>query len=439
MTKPIDRQQHILEQFDSAWPLPPLNISVLSSLKLGSYDIKWSHPSELSGNTKFSIVGVNVYRSYDSEFGPFYKLNSEPIGSTFYRDATVIKVALNENVSNNFVTIGDEDPTGKWTIVTNNKPIVMDYVGGSVSVESVVLTINGVRAKIESIMPNSGEIVIDSSDSFDVTSQTKIKAVVPKSVNDVILVSYKYICNKVDTSLDKKIFYRITTVAYDHINGSYIETPIDRATSSSNYQVEQIDWIWREAIRRNKFILTQGGERVKVMIRKTMGVRCGCYKPSHGQPSSNCEICYATGIIGGYVGPFDMMIAPDDHERKATQSTLGRTVDHSGDVWSGPSPLLSQRDFIVKQNSDRFAVGPVRVPSNRGMILQQHFNISSLDETDIRFKVPMYDTFEQNQMQTKWIKSYPSRSVPQFTERMSMPDEREIRGSTVVYENNNRK
>ena len=53
------------------------------------------------------------------------------------------------------------------------------------------------------------------------------------------------------------------------------------------------------------------------------------------------------------------------------------------------SPIVSQRDFLVKQNNDRYSIGPVRRPTNRGNVMQQHFNIAYLDSPDIRYTVPI--------------------------------------------------
>ena len=72
--------------------------------------------------------------------------------------------------------------------------------------------------------------------------------------------------------------------------------------------------------------------------------------------------CYGTGFVGGYEGPIDIIIAPDDADRRVTQTPNGRRLEHQYEVWIGPTPMLSQRDFIVKQESefvagDRWTLG----------------------------------------------------------------------------------
>lgn len=466
-----DRPVHILEQSLPAYPLPPLNFMCFSGFEKWTTDLRWSSPSELQANTDFDIFGVNIYRSYDSEYGPFYRLNLLPIGTNFYRDKVLTKVAIQEDASNSYIATGGTDPNGDWIIKVKNVPIVVTQTGTSNCTNlNAVVTINGVQAYVESINTLTGEIKLRKYPTFDVASQILKPAVLPSSpiVNgtcdpfaprdylptgdinsggsagpgnsgvptDVTLVTYKYLPqDEIPTGLDQKIFYRATTVGKMVNTGEVVETPLDRASTCNNRQVEQLDYIWREAVRRNKWLLYQSGERVKVFIRKTVGHKCGCYNETNKQPSSDCATCYGTGIVGGYEGPFDIIISPEDGERVVGQNNRGRTVAHPYDTWTGPSPLLSQRDFLVKLNGDRYGVGAVRMPTNRGMQLQQFFSASKLDSNDIRVTVPVLDTTLLISPQTRYIIPGRGDSTPIMTERHSIPDEREIRGNTVVYEN----
>jgi hypothetical protein len=210
---------------------------------------------------------------------------------------------------------------------------------------------------------------------------------------------------------------------------------LERGAATSNFEVEKQDWIWREAVRRNRWILDQGGERVKVFIRKAVGPRCPCYNSTtHHQPQGDCLICYGVGVVGGYEGPYDIIIAPDDAERKVSQKDTGRTVEHIEDVWTTATPLLSQRDFIRKINGQCYAIGSVRMPSNRGMLLQQHFSMGIFDEKDIRTRVPLDNPnrFLANRIQPTVP---PLNSPAQVTDKPGIPDERELRGRTIAWEN----
>lgn len=442
MPFPADRPVNILERQFPALPLPPLNVFVSSAFLKGTFDIRWTLPSELQANSRFNIIGVNIYRSFDSEFGPWERLNAVPVGSAYWRDSTRVILALQEDISQSFFFRGPaSDPDGRYTFQTKRKPIVIFPSPGSANITNlnVQVTVNGVPAFVESINSPRGQVELRREPTFNVINQVKTDAVLPKNPSDVVLATYKYLANEVPTTLAQRIFYRLTTVAYDSDSGQLIETRLEDATSANNFEIEKLDYMWREAIRRNRWILDHGGERVKLMIRRSVGPKCGCNSSFYKQPTSDCTVCYGSGVIGGYDGPYDITIAPDNAAKTISQSNRGRTTAHVYDVWTLPSPLVSQRDFIVKLNGDRYAIGPVSMPSNRGMQLGQFFDVSKLDEADIRYQVPILDTSILVAPQTRI--SVPGRgdATPMMTEASTIPDEREIRGATVTSENAMRK
>ena len=440
MPSPRDRKLDPRERMMPALPLPPLQAFCLSGLVNGIYDIRWSNPAELPGNGRFNILGVNVYRSFGSEYGPFYRINAVPIGTLFWRDATTTTVVLQENVSANFIPNGPGTYLdGEFVFKVANAPIVIDPIPGGINCVrmNMRVTVDGQPALVDWIDPTSGTVRLSSQDSFDVINQKLSHAVLPNTNgSSIVLASYRYTANQLPT-LDKRIFYRVTTVAYSD-DGSLLETDMDEAATANSYEVEKLDNMWREAIRRNRWILHQGGERVKVFIRKNAGVQCGCQSDLHGQPKSDCITCFGTGFIGGYDGPYDITIAPDDAEMNFKQEARGRTMNKSYETWTGPSPLLSQRDFILKLNGDRYGIGPVRIPSNRGMQLQQFFIISHLDSPDVRYKVPAIDPATFEYPATRYTVPGRGDATPMITNNPNVPAERQERGNTVTYANNQR-
>lgn len=438
MPSPPDRPVHILEQFAPANPHPPLNLFCSSGFLPGVFDLRWSPAAELASNSRFSIVGANIYRSFNSEYGPFFRLNPVPIGASFYRDQIETVVALQEDVSQSFQARGpSSDGDGLYIFRTANKPIVLTQAIGAPDITNlnVFVTINGVQAFVEGIRPQTGEVELRRYPTFDVVSQTFTQPVLPTSSSDIVLATYKYKRNLVRTDLAQRIFYRVTTVAFDSATNTLVETSLERAARTNNFEIEKIDYMWTEAVRRQRWLLDHGGERVKLFIRRSAGTQCGCSSDTHKQPSATCLGCFGTGILGGYDGPYDITIAPDDAAKKSSQSARGRTLDHSYDTWTLPSPLVSQRDFIVKMNNDRYGIGPVRMPSNRGMQLQQMFTISHIDEQDIRYKLPIPDPTQLYAPSTNYVVPGEGGSTPMITERSAIPDEREIRGATVTFEN----
>ena len=433
-----DRNIHNLEISRAPWPAPPLNLFLTSGYAPGVFDLVWDDPSQLARNASFALVGVNVYRSFDSEYGPYHRITDLPVGATFWKDRTDIELIVDEDVSDRFVVKGSAGvghDKQRYVFKTIHSPIVKSGSQGvhADSADDVVVSIDGTPATVKRVLGFAGEVEIDGTVWGNVATQTAVLPVYPKP-DSRVTCSYRRVRSLLPTDLARRIFYRVTTVGY-HSDGELVETPLEHAVATSSYEIEKLDYIWREAVRRNRWILEQGGERVKAFIRKSTGLRCLCLEDDyHKQPVNDCLTCFGTGFVGGYEGPYDILVAPDDAERRLAQKDIGRTVEHTYEVWTGPAPLLSQRDFLVKVNGDRYSIGAVRMPTNRGMILQQHFNIGHLDEKDIRYRVPMDDPMRS--VAGRFVPSGPENEAEaKITDTQSVPAEKQLRGRTIAWEN----
>jgi len=459
-------------------PRPPSNVTVVSPFVPGVLDVRWDDPSILGGNTVYTVVGVNVYRSDVSDRGPYFRLNKAPVGGTFYRDRTELVLVDREpiNWANSWVFKGNKPNELMWKLRTQHPISKMEdaapyqQVTAANAPTDVEVFINGTQVPVEAVFGPSGEVTLVNIPQFNVVTETYDPSLAAAlTATDVVEVSYYTKTNHVRSGLGSKIFYRVTTVATDATTLSgYVESDLEQCEPANNVQVERMDYIWREAVRRNHWILQQGGERVKIFIRKTSGEPCDCtidpqLRDYSQQPSNRCEVCYGTGYVGGYEGPFDTIIAPDDAERRVTQSERGRHVEHTYEVFMGPSPVVTQRDFIVKQTNERYSIGPSRRPTNRGNLLQQHFNIRYLDEGDIKYKVPIDGVDTLTWPETRYgFRPYPFLSVdgegytppstapdappypegpdaqiPMETDKAGWDKSKEQRGRTPVWENQN--
>lgn len=450
------------------FPSSPNNGTVVSPYVKGVLDLRWEDPSTLAENTAFIILGVNIYRSDVSDRGPYHRVNPYPVGGSFYRDRSDNIFIDREVVSWESWANPSVAPTHpKWVLQTRF-PIVKREVHGlfdrptnANAPTDVKLHIDGELVPVESVFGPTGEVkLIDKGRISNVDDKT-IPAVLPTEDSEV-LVSYYTNRNHIRSGLDAKIYYRLATVGIHPDNPDVvIETPLENCPPLANVAIEQLDYIWKEAIRRNNWILEQGGERVKVFVRKQSGPRCFCGRDARqveysAQPDNSCKYCYGTGFLGGYEGPYEVIIAPDDAERRISQGPTGRHMHHNYEVFMGPSPLLTQRDFIVKQTNERYSVGAVRRPTNRGAILQQHFTIAYIDSADIRSKVPISVsdlTFPETRTghhigpagnESSWWASDgsgaqypvgPNSTSPMTTEKSNIPDERQKRGRTPAWEN----
>ena len=446
------------EKTRSPYPLPPRDTHAVSPYSKGELDLRWSDPSQLLGNEGWIILGVNVYRSKGTDRGPFYRLNVLPTGGTFFRDS-IKHTTIHNEVVDEWFSFGSqgEDP---WRFKTKF-PIARQGGMGEPSYSSrdVTVLVNGIEIPARSVFGVTGEVSLSLGSTSDPITLERWKTH-GFGEDDVVTVSYtSYDPNdRLRSGVEKKSFYRISTVAKDPNTNALFETPLEHCPPFSDMQVESIDYIWKEGIRRNNWMLEQGGERVKFFVRRVNGNPCLCqdFDPktiTYGkQPDSLCKICFGTGYVGGYDGPYDLIIAPDEAERKISQLSQGRRKEHQYEVWIGPSPIVSQRDFIVKQNNDRYSIGAVRYPSNRGSILQQHFNISYLDSGDIRYTLPI-DGVPSTWGKTNYSynpqrETYdartdprypiePDKAYPMLSEKDNLSSESQVRGRTGTWENQN--
>lgn len=447
---PRDRRTTVKERVNPSFPVQPLNFNVQFAFdaqhEFPSVDLYWDDPALLPNNNDFEILGVNIYRSFDSEFGPFDRLNINPIGATYYRDETTQQAVVGEDVSGSFLSRGDE--ADNWTFKTANFPIIKPGFPRTFadSPDDVIVTIDGQQVRPAKVYGETGEVVLQTAHTIDPRTNERFEPVLPFP-DSTITVDYTYNSNRLQFDLFKRAFWRVTTVGIDSWDGDTKETPLQWTQSRHIHQMENLDYIWREAIRRNRWMIDQGGERVKVFIHKYQGVPCGCrnqYNDPH--PRNDCPSCFGTGILGGYEGPYEILLAPPDTERQIRQTDRGRYEEMRYDVWTGPRPLLSQRDFFVKLNGDRYSVGPVRLPTNRGNVLQQHFTVNLLDKHDIRYQVPVTGTDTLAFPETRpwlWDDADDAVRYPMITDKTGddctdePPDGIEERGRTPVYENIN--
>lgn len=437
-----------------------------ATMTTGGYGV----PCRGQSNTRWSIVGVNVYRSDTGERGPYFRVNKVPIGGTFYRDRTDVVLVENEIVdwSWGWIYKGDAPNVALWRLRTRYRTVVK-ATGNAVPANSpadVQVTIDGQMVPIAQVIGENGQIDLDTNPIWNPATETYVYPPLPKADGtSEVLVTYRYARLKITTDLDNnaKVFWRVTTVAVDPTGTSpsgLVETPLGYSPPISALDSEKLDYIWTEAIRRNRWILEQGGERVKLFIRRVSGVPCPCQWDAAEfafakQPYNYCSCCYGTGYLGGYEGPIDMIIAPDESERRVSQTPMGRRLENTYEVWTGPRPLLSQRDFIVKQNGERFSIGPVRRTQVRGLVLQQAFQIGNLDEKDIRYCVPLVGLETLPWPQTRYTNpenayerpespcaegdpfpvGYDYQATPMGSEVPKIPDGRERRGRTPVWAN----
>ena len=284
---------------DLTLPLAPKNLMVTSPFIIGKSDIRWDNPRLLPENNGLNIVGTNVYRATDSPEAPYVKLNTTPVGALFYRDETVEQYVVQEDATPTLVWTGE--PDGKIFVYAQNKPLIKSGTNGVTSdrPQDVVVEIddgdgNFLVVPAYAVNGRTGMIQLIDGPTWNYQVEQLIPPRLPTPPNGRVRISYYWLRHSVISALNQRIYYKVTTVVQNP-DGSFIETPLAEVSARSTFDMEAIDYIWREAIRRNRWLLEQTGEQVKVFIRKWMGLKCEDYENKYGQSHADCHTCFPAG------------------------------------------------------------------------------------------------------------------------------------------------
>jgi hypothetical protein len=300
-------------------------------------------------------------------------------------------------VSGNPIIIEPLNQRKEYWIYCSKRPIV-DSTGLNIptdKINEVSVTINGNNAFIAQVQGVEGLIQLQTDKIYDEVKREWFEPITPDEFSTV-LVTYKIPKQTTNITLRKVYFYKVTCVTNED------ETDID-LVSPESLKPEKMTYIFEEAVRRNSWMLDQAGERVLLYIKKKAGKICHCtYRDiklrTHKSPDQDCETCFGSGFVGGYDGPYPVIIAPLTTEQRVQQTDRGLRLSYQIETWLGPTPIIKQRDMIIRRNGDRCSIGPITpVEGPGGVMVQQHFVIEILDGTDIRykFKIQLPDRFSQ--------------------------------------------
>ncbi len=290
-------------------PEPPRNFQILSAYRRGVWDLRWDDPSQVGVNVGFTVLGVNIYRSFGSDRGPYYRINPFPVGGTFYRDFPDITPVEGEPVTD-WVAQGTAPGARRWvfrTVYPATKRTSQEYANSPQDVQVLYRDAEGVETPlvVANVFGQTGEVTLvdEAQQNQLLESFDRLPLLQAGQAGQVIITYWRATNTTTTTALDRKPYYRVTTVAQDpETPDGMRETSLDFTPPVSPIEVETRDYIWREAIRRNQWILEQGGERVKVFIRRTNGQPCWCRLDERtrvylDQPSSRCHTCFVPGTL----------------------------------------------------------------------------------------------------------------------------------------------
>ena len=357
------------------------DLTILSSMEPGIRDLYWVDDP----NPK--VIGYNVYRAFDAPMG-WAKVNPfGPVPGHSFRDQSHLESKVYTVKPTDWVEKGGQ---GRYIFKLPDIPYA-EVVQGR---PSVACQPDDIRLYVDGVLTRCGRV-----DGMDrtvwlqqtvVLHQTGDRRERPTTlVNDatVIQVEYLHLLNSVSIAIEGvRTFYSVVPVTH---GGVEVHAPGAPGTEiQDTFQVDRMDYMQAEMIRRQKWLLEQRAEPVYLMVRRTKGEPCFCAKAS-GEPRTGCDACYQTGIVGGYYGPIDFLFVDPDSAATIETEEGGKKVTRESQAFTVPAPMIQSGDLLVRRNGERWVIGPVTYKTHRGVLLQQDYSASVLMHNDVRYKIPL--------------------------------------------------
>jgi hypothetical protein len=356
---------------------------VLNSSFAGSRDLFWLDDNDPR------VRGYNVYRAEDAA-KHWVKVNQYPVPGSRYRDQ--LQFASEEYVFNLNDDWVEKGTFGSFRLRAKGKTFWSSAVTGKATLANhpmdVALMINDTPILPARVIGAEGEIWLPQDVSLFRDGESTVYPVFSMNQVESVRIIFQKLVNNVNIYLSGQTFY--TVVPVDSM-GNELHLPGQPGTEIRGVMdVDSMDYIQAEMVRRNQWIFEQVGEPSWLLIRKTKGEPCGCVNPETMEAKTACKICHETGIVGGYYGPLDFLFIDPDSEATKVLDEGGVKVERTSKSYLGPSPIVKSGDLVVRRNGERSVIGPVTYKSPRGVLLQQEFTVEILPPGSTRYLIPLY-------------------------------------------------
>ena len=373
------------------------NLLILNSSYVGSHDLWWAPVAE-------ATKGYNVYRAYDHPSN-WVKLNPAPFHGQFWRDMSSLLEVTYTLQPQDFIEKGE---LGQWAfripdvpyatvdaqrVVVSNSPddvsvTVSKY--GNVNVDGVTLRPARVLGFDRSIWMNVDNTLAQGGAVSDTALVNDGNVSI---ANYDSIAEWKVTYNKLNNYVDiytsfNRTYYTVVPVGD---KGELHEPGCRGSVIRNTQEVDEIDWVYAEMVRRNEFLFHTTGEPAYLFFRKWRGEQCGCIFGTQ-QPKTGCPSCFETGFVGGYIGPYDFIFVPPDSALQAELNEGGIKVTRSSRSYLTRTPIIQNGDLVLRRNGDRMVIHDVVYKMPRGIILQQDFTVQLLPPGDTRYLIPYVNT-----------------------------------------------
>ena len=351
---------------------------ILSSAVPGLRDLWWV-------NDGGDGLGFMPFRSEDR--GSNWKaLSPYPIPGNRFRDMT----SLDETT----YTVQDKDwiergTFGHYIVRVPGSPIYGEVISGRAILASqpkhVGVTLNGKTIPVARVDGAAGDIWLATGVGLNLDANWKELPLAVPQPGDVLVVTYYQLTNFVDPTPEARSYYTVVPVL---ANGNLEHEPGAFGSEIINtLEVDKMDYMQAEMVRRNAWLFEQSGEPAHLLIKRTKGKPCGC--KTEGQARTGCEVCFETGIVGGYYGPYDFLFIDPDSAATKELDEGGVKVTRQSRSYLGPGLVVQAGDMIIRKNGERMVISAPVYKSPRGVLLQQDFDVNLLPAGDTRYRVPL--------------------------------------------------
>lgn len=356
---------------------------ILNSSVNGSRDLWW--PRDPKANR-----GYNVYRANDAPVN-WLKLNPNPVPGQYFRDQTTLQPVRFIVGPENYIDGGEMGmkcvriPDTPYSEVVKGRPTV------ATSPDDLTIEVTDADNNVSRYRPTmvSGidqSVWLPVGKSLPVGGAVSDFPILDFDTAVEISIVYRKLVNYVDIMTNMvRTYYTVVPVTdrgEEHFAGGYNTEIVD------SMQVDKIDYMYAEMVRRNAWLFEQTGEPAHLLFRRTSGEHCGCGS-DFTEGRTACPICFETGIIGGYYGPIDFLFQDPDVGAIRTIDEGGKKVERQSRSYLGRTPIVQDGDMIVRFNGERLVISGVTYKMPRGVLVQQEFNVSLLNPKDTRYKIPV--------------------------------------------------
>ena len=354
---------------------------ILTGAIPGIRDLSWEHDPNLE------VVGYLPFRSEDRG-SEWQRLTVDPIPGNRYRDQTRLDEV---HYTLKDADWSDRGGTGFYTFKLPESPVYAKILDGRAILASqpgdVEVWIDGTYVNAARVDGFDGTVWLPKAFGLSRADDgNRTEFMLPQVKPDSeVTVLYRKLANFVNPTPETRSFYTVVPVLP---GGALAHAPGAPGTEVTNtMEMDKPDYIFSAMVQRNTWLFDQPGEPAHLLMKRTRGRRCGCVV--EGQARTACTVCYETGFIGGYYGPYDFMFIDPDTGTTRELNEGGVKVTRQSRSYLGPVPLIQAGDLIIRKNGERLVIGTPTYKSPRGVLLQQDFDVELLPSGDTRYRVPL--------------------------------------------------